>query len=249
MHNLDYIISQFENGNISKEEFKKQLLLYKTFDKLKSIKLDKDRENKIGLPEFIYGKNKDFKQIQNIISHYLSNNKPFLITKCEDFIIKNISEKYSNNKDILFNNKAKVIRFKKYNYKYSGSVCIITAGSSDENILEEAKETLIFLNVPHTVICDAGVAGIDRLLAYYNKIKEHNYIIAIAGMEASLPTLCASLFKSPVIAVPTSNGYGTHFNGTTALLSILNSCVPGITSVNIDNGFGAAFFVTKALLK
>ena len=82
MHNLDSIISQFESGNISKEEFKKQLLLYKTFDKLKSIKLDKDRENKIGLPEFIYGKNKDLKQIQNIISHYLSNNKPFLITKC-----------------------------------------------------------------------------------------------------------------------------------------------------------------------
>ena len=126
-----------------------------------------------------------------------------------------------------------------------GNVLIIAAGTSDEKVARECFGVLNFFGVEVEMFGDCGVAGIHRLLAHKEKIKEADVIIAIAGMEGALPSVVAGMTESPVIAVPTSVGYGTHLNGLTPLFTMLTSCSGGIGVVNIDNGFGAAVLATK----
>ena len=128
-----------------------------------------------------------------------------------------------------------------------GTVLIITAGTSDEKVGRECFGVLKFFGVNAEMFGDCGVAGVHRLLAYKEKINNADVIIAIAGMEGALPGVVAGMTGRPVIAVPTSIGYGTHLNGLTPLFTMLTSCSGGIGVVNIDNGFGAALLATKII--
>ncbi len=132
--------------------------------------------------------------------------------------------------------------------RIKGTVSIVSAGSSDRRVVEEAKETLVFLGASFRTFEDIGIAGVHRLFNFIDEIGESTVSIVVAGMEGALPSLVSSLTKVPVIGVPTSTGYGTNFFGITPLLSMLNSCSPGVAVVNIDSGFGAACFAYKILL-
>ncbi|MEK9138807.1 MAG: nickel pincer cofactor biosynthesis protein LarB, partial [Bacteroidota bacterium] len=126
-----------------------------------------------------------------------------------------------------------------------GTILIVTAGTSDLPIAEEARETARIMGNQTDLLSDVGVAGIHRILAQSNKLKDASVIIVVAGMEGALPSVVGGLVDVPVIAVPTSVGYGASFGGISALLGMLNSCAAGVTVVNIDNGFGAAFAASR----
>jgi NCAIR mutase (PurE)-related protein len=132
--------------------------------------------------------------------------------------------------------------------KLSGSALVLTAGTSDIPVAEEAAATLEFLGAAVTRVFDAGVAGIHRLLRHTDALRQCDVLIVAAGMEGALPSVAGGLTAKPVIAVPTSVGYGASFGGITALLAMLNSCASGVTVVNIDNGFGAAYAAFRILL-
>jgi NCAIR mutase (PurE)-related protein len=144
--------------------------------------------------------------------------------------------------DLVYNASGRVLRGQepRRGSAAQGTVAVISAGTSDRRVAEEAIETRTFLGVESARIEDVGVAGIHRLLASRRQINDARVAIVIAGMEGALPSVVGGLVSVPVIAVPTSGGYGTRFGGLAALLGMLNSCASGVTVVNIDNGFGAA---------
>ena len=138
-----------------------------------------------------------------------------------------------------------IIKIVRSNNKKLGSIAVCTGGTSDIPVAEEAAQTAEFFGSNVTRIYDVGVAGIHRLLSKIDEINKANCIVAVAGMEGALPGVIAGLTHKPVIAVPTSIGYGSNFNGLSALLTMLNSCAEGISVVNIDNGFGAGYISTQ----
>ena len=142
---------------------------------------------------------------------------------------------------LIYNELAKTISLHISKKRKKGLVLIISAGTADIPVADEAAETANICGANIEKIYDVGVAGIHRLTAYYEKIQEARAIVAVAGMEGALPSVVGGMAKCPVIAVPTSVGYGAHFDGLAPLLTMLNSCSSNITVVNIDNGFGAGF--------
>ena len=142
---------------------------------------------------------------------------------------------------LRYNSLARTIVLETSEKEKTGNVLIISAGTADLPVAEEAAETAQISGANVERIYDAGVAGIHRLLAHYKSIQDARCIVTVAGMEGALPSVVGGLASCPVIAVPTSVGYGAHFNGIAPLLTMLNSCSSNITVVNIDNGFGAGF--------
>lgn len=202
--------------------------------------IDHQRQLRTGLPEVIYGASKSTEQILNIAQAMLKRNGPVLATRVSsekaEQILKSLPElEYNANSKILFGNAAKTDTT-----RYRGASLILSAGTSDIPVAEEARLTLKALGHPVDKLYDVGVAGLHRLLAHRKLLDEASTIIVVAGMEGALPSVVAGLVQAPVIAVPTSIGYGASFGGIAALLGMLNSCAPGIAVVNIDNGFGAA---------
>ncbi len=168
--------------------------------------------------------------------------KNLLVTRANEEHYNLIKKNYSS---AVFHELSGCITLKRDNsIMGKGLVLVLSAGTSDLPIAEEAYLTLDIQNNEVNMIIDVGIAGIHRLLAYKDIINKARVIIVVAGMEGALPGLVSSFSKAPVIAVPTSIGYGSHFNGLSSLLTMLNSCSPGIAVVNIDNGYGAACFAT-----
>ncbi|MFT5726030.1 MAG: NCAIR mutase (PurE)-related protein [Desulforhopalus sp.] len=202
--------------------------------------IDHQRHLRTGIPEVIYGASKSTEQILVIAEAMLKRNGPVLATRVSaekaESILKILPElQYNANSQILFGNEAKTD-----STKYHGTTLILSAGTSDIPVAEEARFTLKALGHPVEKLYDVGVAGLHRLLAHRTLLDKASTIIVVAGMEGALPSVVAGLVHAPVIAVPTSIGYGASFGGIAALLGMLNSCAPGIAVVNIDNGFGAA---------
>jgi len=211
------------------------------------INIDFDREKRTGCPEVIYCEHKSAKQIIEIINSFIERKKAVMGTRLSPVKAKKIRAKKFEN---LFYDEVgeyfiagKTPKNPKKSIK--GNVLIVAAGTSDEKVARECFGVLKFFGIKVEMFGDCGVAGIHRLLAHKEKIKEADVIIAIAGMEGALPSVVAGMTESPVIAVPTSVGYGTHLNGLTPLFTMLTSCSGGIGVVNIDNGFGAAVLATK----
>ncbi len=200
--------------------------------------LDLNRDERIGKPEAILSEFKSKEEIFEITKRYIEADKPLLLTRLRD-------EHFEVLKDfkLKINRKARTASYKKLASNV-GKVAILAAGTSDSGVAEEAKETAEFLGLEVLKFYDVGIAGIHRLIEPLTKIKEEDVdsIIAVAGMEGALPSVISALVDIPVIAVPTSVGYGTHLKGFTALFSMLQSCSSGVAVVNIDNGFGAAVF-------
>jgi len=212
------------------------------FDDIDIAKLDNHRGLRQGVGEVIYGAGKTPEQIDRIAhTMWTDGQKTILITRMSEIA----AEKFV--KDIPFEYYAdgKIgIVGKKMEQDIKGSILVITAGTSDIPVAEEAAITAETLGNKVERIYDVGVAGLHRLLSNTDAIMSARVIIAIAGMEGALASVVGGLADCPVIAVPTSVGYGTAFGGVTALLSMLNSCASGVSVVNIDNGFGAGYLAS-----
>lgn len=209
------------------------------FKDLDFAKIDNHREIRVGYPEVIYCAGKTVEQVKTIIEFMLTKDNNILATRATEDMYKAVKEICE---EASYNKFGKTITIRKKEDKITDTyIAIVSAGTSDLPVVEEACETAkIFGNRVEKII-DVGVAGIHRLFSKLDVIRGAKVVIVIAGMEGALASVVGGLVDKPVIAVPTSIGYGANFKGISALLSMLNSCASGVTVVNIDNGFGAAY--------
>lgn len=233
------IIKSVKDGSISSASaFKKLKDL--PYTNLRFARLDNHRGLRKGFPEVVYAGGKDMIHLEKITGHCLSKNAPLLITKAKDEIYSGLKVKYPM---LKYSRLAKIIYYVDSPIKKKkGFVSIVTAGTSDIPVAEEAAVTLEVMGSRVRRIYDVGVAGIHRVLDKRGLLRGSRAIIVVAGMEGALASVVAGLVNKPVIAVPTSIGYGASFKGIAPLLTMLNCCAPGTAVVNIDNGFGAAYF-------
>lgn len=231
----------YKTGKISQSDLLKDLENYPYHD-MGSIKLDLHRKLRRGLPEAIYGKDKDISQLERIIKKFYEIKENVLITRIDPLKYNRLKKIFPN---LRYHEKAGILTFEKDpEIRFTAPIMVLSAGSSDEGVAEEAFVSSQYLGNRTLKEYDVGVACINRVLDLREKLNDYAVIIVIAGMEGALPSVVAGLTSTPVIAVPTSIGYGASFQGLAALLSMLNSCPGGVSVVNIDNGFGAAFQAT-----
>jgi NCAIR mutase (PurE)-related protein len=234
-------IQQLKAGRLSEEEFAK-FLEHLPYNNMGNIKLDFHRQLRRGLPEVIYGKGKSLQQLEAIVQKYKELGEEILVTKLKK---EHFDQLHAVHPNLIYHQQAQIATFdKEPEVRVKGSVLVLSAGSSDEPVAEEAVVSARYLGNRVEKEYDVGVACLARILDLKDTFNEHTVLIVVAGMEGALPSVVAGLTSTPVIAVPTSVGYGTNFNGIAALLSMLNSCSGGVTVTNIDNGFGAAYQAT-----
>ncbi|MBC7197512.1 MAG: nickel pincer cofactor biosynthesis protein LarB [Deferribacterales bacterium] len=239
---LSEILKKVENGNLSTDEALKELKIAEM--RGKDFFIDTLRNLRQGFEEIIYGKHKSKFQIEKIAEQYLNNNVNFLCTGLDDDKMNYLKGKFP---DCEFLHHASMMRKVYTPKKIKGHVCIVTAGTSDLKVAYEAQETLNTLGAKSEIYADIGVAGMHRIFEFKDRIEKSDVLIAIAGMEGALPSVLGGMFAMPIIAVPTSVGYGTALNGFTPLFAMLTSCASGILVTNIDNGFGAAMAAFRIL--
>ncbi len=216
---------------------------------MKIVKHDKEREKRCGIPEVVFGENKSTEDLIEITKKFLKDSGRIIVTRIDKNKANSVIEKINKiNLSINYNEKGGVLIIKKKNLKIRsvGNLGIITAGTSDIPVAEEARTIAEELGCETTVEYDVGVAGIHRLFPALNNLKKAKALIVIAGMEGALPSVVAGLVDVPVIGVPTSVGYGAGKGGKTALFTMLNSCAP-VAVMNIDNGYGAAVLAYKII--
>jgi NCAIR mutase (PurE)-related protein len=212
---------------------------YREFD---FAKVDHHREVLKGTPEIVFGLGKTPDQIVRISREIIGKGSNLLVTRIGPDVYARIKSRLRGAK---YNPAAGTLTIvKKRPTAGKGKIAVITAGTSDIPVAEEAAVTAEVLGNEVERIYDVGVAGLHRLLDQYEKIRTARVVVTVAGMEGALPSVVAGLVRAPVIAVPTSIGYGASFKGLAALLAMLNSCPGGVGVVNIDNGFGAAYLAS-----
>lgn len=218
------------------------MLKKKGFCDLGFAKVDIDREKRRGFAEVIYCPGKQKKHIERISLQFLKNKQDLLLTKLDKNIFNYLKRKIPG---LKYNPLAKIgYLSKKAKIIKKGLVVVISAGTSDIPVAEEAMVTLDVMGNRAVKLYDVGVAGVHRVMRHIDLLRKAKVIIVVAGMEGALASLVSGLSSAPVIAVPTSCGYGASFGGLAALLTMLNSCSPGVATVNIDNGFGAGYFAS-----
>lgn len=224
----------------------------KAYDKFKTLpyenlefaRIDHHREIRSGIPEVIYCEGKAAAQIQIIIKKMLKAGNDILATRLNRDTYEKIKKQLPAK--AVYNSQARTLTVEKnHKRKKIGSILIATAGTSDIPIAEEAAVTADLLGSRVETIFDVGVAGIHRLLGTMDRFRQARVVVVVAGMDGALASVVGGLVDKPVIAVPTSVGYGASFKGIAALLTMLNSCAAGIATVNIDNGFGAGCLAHK----
>ncbi|MBU0687397.1 MAG: nickel pincer cofactor biosynthesis protein LarB [Candidatus Margulisbacteria bacterium] len=216
----------------------KRNLKIQPFEDLGFAKIDHHRHLRKGFPEVIYCEGKTAPQIIKIARCMLKKKHNVLATRASEKVYKAVKKSIAKAK---FNKTAKIITIQATKpKKLKGDLLIVTAGTSDIPVAEEAAITANFLGIKVKQLFDVGVAGIHRLLKHIKALHDADVIIVVAGMEGALASVIGGLVGKPIIAVPTSVGYGASFKGIAPLLTMLNCCAPGVSVVNIDNGFGAA---------
>jgi len=214
------------------------------FEDLGYAKLDHHRTIRRGYPEVVFCQNKTVEQVKNIIEH-LARQNMVLATRATAAMFEAVKTVLP---EARFNEIARTITVRKEDAEKPADngkhILVMSAGTSDMPVAEEAVETATFMGNRVETLYDVGVAGLHRLLGNKKKIDDANVLIVVAGMDGALPSVVGGLVDKPVIAVPTSVGYGASFQGVGPLLTMLSSCAPGVTVVNIDNGFGAAYFAS-----
>lgn len=235
---LRCLVEGLRDGSISVADGVKRLESF-AFEDLGFAHVDHHRRVRRGIPEVVFAQGKSIDQIVAIVKSLRENPGDILVTRCSadaaDVLVKTFP-------DGVRNDTARTVHWKRGGAaRLGGRVLVLTAGTSDVPVAEEAAVTADVFGNEVERVYDVGVAGLHRLLAHGEEIRAATVIIVVAGMEGALPSVVGGLTKVPVIAVPTSTGYGASFGGLAALLAMLNSCASGVTVVNIDNGFGAAF--------
>jgi hypothetical protein len=235
----------FEKGKVSKPQFWRELSLL-TQENIGFATLDHGREARKGFPEVVFGEGKTVPQLLEIIPRLLDRSGKILVTRISEAKAKAICKSFPK---LRWNATARCLHYpvRPLARHKRGSVLVLAAGTSDLPVAEEAVLTLAMLGCRVKLIADVGVAGLSRLLARLPEIRKSSVIITVAGMEAALPSVVAGLVDKPIIGLPTSVGYGTGAKGYAALLSMLNSCAPGLLTVNIDNGFGAGYAAAQII--
>ncbi|MEO6741056.1 MAG: nickel pincer cofactor biosynthesis protein LarB [Chthoniobacteraceae bacterium] len=209
------------------------------FTDLGFARVDTDRRRRCGFPEVIFGMGKTPVQVAEIARVILENEPVLLVSRSNEEQWRAVVAQFP---DARWHGAARCITVeRKPIAKLEGHIAVVCAGTSDMPVADEAAVTLEIFGNRVERFTDVGVAGIHRLLAVRDRIETANVVIVVAGMEGALPSAVAGMVSKPVIAVPTSIGYGASFGGVAALLGMLNSCGSGVTVVNIDNGFGAAY--------
>ena len=235
---LKKIFEQVRQGSCTVSEAIRQLKHWPA-ESIEFACLDHHRSLRTGFPEVVYGEDKSAEQIAAIMKNMMAQSCLALATRVSpakgSAVCKELSGlTYHETARMLVGNGDKI-----ENSQSRGTILVLSAGTSDMPVAEEAYLTARYLGNPVEKLYDVGVAGIHRLLGYTQMLDEATVLIVVAGMEGALPSVVGGLVDKPVIAVPTSVGYGSAFGGITALLGMLNSCAPGVAVVNIDNGFGA----------
>lgn len=235
------ILSDFEGGVLDLQEAESRvldLLRRAPFENLGFARVDHHRSLRQGCPEIVFGAGKTPAQTAAIAERIVANGDTLIVTRTGRDAFDAVRERVP---DARFHSAARAItRTAAKERTGRGTVVVVAAGTSDLPVAEEARVTAEALGNPVETVYDAGVAGLHRLLAERERLDAARVVIAVAGMEGALPSVVRGLVRAPVIAVPTSIGYGASFGGLTALLGMLNSCTTGVAVVNIDNGLGAA---------
>lgn len=208
------------------------------FTDLKFAKVDTDRLRRCGAAEVIYGPGKTAAQIVRIAGALHRARQPVLVTRVDAAKARALK---ASLRGLRYDPRSRLAHLGSHPALPDLTVGVCAAGTSDLPVAEEAAQTAEFFGLKVDRITDVGVAGIHRLLAQEERLRACDILIVVAGMEAALPSVVGGLVDCPVIAVPTSVGYGWHMDGLTALMGMLNSCASGLAVVNIDNGFGAAY--------
>ena len=238
INELQHILEEVESGRKSVPEAL-EALKYFPYTDLGFARIDNHRELRTGIPEIVYCAGKTIDQVKEIFRVMAERENNVFGTRAE---IKMFEAVRSIIPETVYYTEARIISIKKKEVEIpETSIAVITAGTSDIPVAEEAAVTAELLGNNVVRIYDAGVAGIHRLVDKLPEIRKCRVIIVIAGMEGALASVVGGLVDKPVIAVPTSVGYGANFGGVSALLAMLTSCSSGVTVVNIDNGFGAGF--------
>jgi pyridinium-3,5-biscarboxylic acid mononucleotide synthase len=236
---LRRLLKQIRDGKVPVEEGVRRLRAL-PFEDLGFAKVDSHRYLRRGFPEVIYGEGKTDDQIAAIVDKLAASGGPVLVTRARPSAFERVSSRWPK---AQYHELARAIVVPEKGRKRAGrsGVMIVCAGTSDVPVAEEAGLTAELMGSRVDRLYDVGVSGIHRLLDHVEAIQRSKVLVVVAGMEGALPSVVAGLTPAPVIAVPTSVGYGASLGGLAALAAMLNSCAPGLTVVNIDNGFGAGF--------
>lgn len=235
------ILTQIKENELSIRDAEKILeeLKYKDYD---YAKIDTGREIRTGFPEVIFCQGKPIEYLKEIYIKVYENNGEVFGTRATKEQYEHIKKVI---KDIEYDEVSHILKKEKDKKGKKGNIVICSAGTADIPVAEEAAQTAEYFGNKVERIYDVGVSGLHRLLNNLDKIQKANCIIAVAGMEGALPSVIGGLVKNPVIAVPTSVGYGANMQGISALLTMINSCANGVSVVNIDNGYGAGYIATQ----
>ncbi len=215
------------------------------FADLGDLRIDHHRELRTGSPEIVFGGGKTPDQCARAVTELLrAGDGAVLVTRASQEQADAVAAVAPG---ATYERRARVVVARRAASRLKGRVAVVCAGTSDLPVAAECVAVLDAFGVEVEVIVDVGVAGVHRLLAVRDQLEQADVVVAVAGMEGALPTLVGGLFPAPVVAVPTSVGYGASFQGLAALLGMLNSCAPGITVVNIDGGVSAALAAVRIL--
>jgi NCAIR mutase (PurE)-related protein len=239
---LEDLLIKVKSGKTTLDEAMAQLKSL-PFEDLGYARIDHHRSLRKGFPEVIWGEGKTSGQILTIMKQLKRRGQNILVTRLERKKARVLQKVFPKSR---YYPQSKVLTYLTHPVKSEGkgTILVITAGTTDIPVAEEAVITAQFMGNRVETLYDVGVAGIHRLLSERGRLDAARVLIVVAGMEGALPSVVGGLVDRPVIAVPTSIGYGTSFGGITALLAMLNSCASGVAVVNIDNGFGAGYMAS-----
>jgi len=233
------LLQGLKDGTVEVDEALKRLKSL-PFEDIGFASIDHHRNLRRGFPEVIYGQGKKTEHIVKIIEKMVEKEENVLVTRLSDSKAR-IIKKHFPSSDYHPDARILTIAVRQIEKRGKGTILVISAGTADIPIAEEAAITARFMGNEVETLFDVGVAGLHRLLQNKDTVMGASVIVVVAGMEGALPSIVGGLVDKPVIAVPTSAGYGASFRGLSALLGMLNSCATGVTVVNIDNGFGAGY--------
>jgi NCAIR mutase (PurE)-related protein len=236
---LKQLLDSVHSSQVSVDEALAQLKDL-PYQDISYARVDHHRSLRNGFPEVIFGQGKSTEQIIGIMEAMVSKNDTVMVTRLKKEKADVITKRFI---DSIYHTDAKVLVYssKPIEITGKGTIVVVTAGTSDISVAEEAAITAQTMGNHVDTLYDVGVAGIHRLIDHKESLEKASVLIVVAGMEGALPSVVGGLVDKPIIAVPTSTGYGTSFGGLTALFAMLNSCSSGIAVVNIDNGFGAGY--------
>ncbi|QHA91165.1 nickel pincer cofactor biosynthesis protein LarB [Bacillus sp. N1-1] len=238
---LDDVLNRVKEGSMDIKEAK---TLLSSFEDIGFAKVDHQREDRTGFPEVIFGEGKTVEQMIDIIESLKKNTNRVLATRISEEKAEKVMSVVA---DLDYNESARTLFWRHPDEPallYNGYIAVLCAGTSDLPVAEEAAVTAEAFGASVKRMYDVGVAGIHRLFHHLEEIENATVAITVAGMEGALTSVVGGLISNPIVAVPTSIGYGANFQGVSSLLSMLNACSPGISVMNIDNGFGAGYYAT-----